>query len=133
LPITVLGGRRPAPGSLTSAAVTLGYVRRLALTRAQANRVVGTEIELASPRFFRSVYMFRGRWTRAVIVGVVAQQAASGQIVAPIEQTRIARTWVREGDPSNQFGADPSPYSALFVIAEGLGRVSADREGSDWL
>jgi ABC-type antimicrobial peptide transport system permease subunit len=131
LPITVLRGRLPRPGSLTEVAVTLGYARRFGLTRSQSGRIVGTEVVLGAPRLFSGVGtngQIRGRWTRAEIVGVVAQQAAAGQIVAPIEQARLARAWSRRGDSAEQFGVDPSPYSELFVVADGLGRVSQVRE-----
>src|SRR4051794_36254436 len=130
LPIPVLTGRMPSAGSLTEVAVTLGYVRRFGLTCNQADAVVGTEVVLGAPRAFTTVYSgpTRGRWTRAEVVGVVAQQAASGQIVAPIEQARIGRDWSRHGDEPAQFGVDPSPYSALFVVAAGLGRVTEVRE-----
>jgi cell division protein FtsX len=132
LPITVLTGRLPAAGSLTEVAVTLGYVRRFGLTRDQAHRVIGTELVLGSPRLFPNGRgTARGRWTRAEIVGVVAQQAASGQIVAPIEQARLARDWSRSGIDPTAFGVDPSPYSALFVIATGLSKVTDVREAID--
>jgi FtsX-like permease family protein/MacB-like protein len=129
LPITVLTGRLPAAGSLTEVAVTLGYVRRFGLARDQAERVVGTEIVLGAPRLFaNSRGAARGRWTRAEIVGVVAQQAAPGQIVAPIEQARIAQQWSRAGIDPAAFGVDRSPYSALFVVAGGLSHVTDVRE-----
>jgi ABC-type antimicrobial peptide transport system permease subunit len=129
LPITLLTGRLPRAGSLTEVAVTLGYVRRFGLRRAEAHRVVGTELVLGSPRLFPDTRgRPRGRWTRAEIVGVVAQQAASGQIVAPIEQARIARTWSLGGIDPTAFGVDNSPYSALFVVASGLSQVTDVRE-----
>jgi ABC-type antimicrobial peptide transport system permease subunit len=128
LPITVLAGRLPDAGSLTEAAVTLGYVRRFGFTRDDADRVVGTEIVIGAPRLFEEVDLVRGRWTRVEIVGVVAQQAAGGQIVASIEQAQIGRDWLRRGDDPGDLGADTSPYSALFVVADGLDRVTEVRE-----
>jgi putative ABC transport system permease protein len=133
LPITVLTGRLPGAGSLTEVVVTLGYVRRFGLTRDEANQVVGTELVLGAPRQVSALgrERARGRWTRAEIVGVVAQQAGSGQIVAPIAQARIAREWSRSGADPEQFGVDPSPYSALFVVADGLDRVTDVRAAID--
>jgi hypothetical protein len=132
LPISVISGRLPEAGSLTEVAVTLGYARRFGFTRDEAKKVVGTEIVIGAPRFFATVGerrgIVRGRWVRAEIVGVVAQQAGGGQILAPIEQARIARDWSRRGNDASEFGVDPSPYSALFVVADGLGRVTEVRE-----
>jgi ABC-type antimicrobial peptide transport system permease subunit len=132
LPITLLTGRLPTAGSMTEVAVTLGYVRRFGLTRDEADKVVGTELVLGAPRLFANTRgRPRGRWTRAEIVGVVAQQAASGQIVAPIEQARVAQQWSRAGIDPAAFGIDSSPYSALFVVASGLSRVTDVREAID--
>jgi cell division protein FtsX len=132
LPISVISGRLPEAGSLTEVAVTLGYARRFGFTRDDASRVVGTEIVIGAPRFFPTVGsrrgIVRGRWVRAEIVGVVAQQAGGGQILAPIEQARVARDWSSRGNDAAGFGVDPSPYSALFVVADGLGRVTEVRE-----
>src|SRR5439155_1901345 len=35
-----------------------------------------------------------------------------------------ARAWTLAGDPVDTLGSDPSPYSALFVVAHGLDRVT---------
>ncbi len=132
LPITLLTGRLPAAGSMTEVAVTVGYLRRFGLERDEAEKVVGTELVLGAPRLFANTQgRPRGRWTRAEIVGVVAQQAGSGQIVAPIEQARAAQQWSRAGIDPTAFGVDSSPYSALFVIASGLSRVTDVREAID--
>jgi cell division protein FtsX len=126
LPISLLAGRLPKAGALDEVAVTLGYLRRFGLERPQANEVVGTEMVIGAPRLFASVGQgqVRGRWTREQIVGVVAQQAGGGDVLAPIQQAQLARDWTRLGDDANQFGIDASPYTALFVVADDLGRVS---------
>jgi hypothetical protein len=126
LPVTVLAGRLPKAGALDEVAVTVGYLRRFGLDRPQAKEVLGTELVLGAPRLFASVGQgqIRGRWTREEIVGVVAQQAGSGDVLAPIEQAQLARDWSRLGDDASQFGIDGSPYTALFVVADDLGRVS---------
>jgi len=125
LPISVLAGRLPKAGALDEVAVTLGYLRRFGLERSQAKQVVGTEMVIGAPRLFASVGQgqVRGRWTREEIVGVVAQQAGSGDVLAPIEQATLARDWSRLGDDASQFGVDASPYTALFVVADDLGQV----------
>jgi hypothetical protein len=126
LPISLLAGRLPKAGALDEVAVTLGYLRRFGLDRPQASEVLGTEMVIGAPRLFASVGQgqVRGRWTREEIVGVVAQQAGGGDVLAPIEQAQLARDWSRLGDDASQFGVDASPYTALFVVADDLGRVS---------
>ena len=52
LPITVVTGRTPLPGSRTEVAVTEGYLHRVGLQRADAAKVVGTELEIGAPRVF---------------------------------------------------------------------------------
>lgn len=124
LPITVVSGRLPAPHSLVEVAVTESYLRHLRLPKQQASRVVGTEVELGAPRLFTGDDRVRGRWTRAIIVGVVAQGVASGDVIAPLEQVRTAQAWTAAGDPT---GDTASPYSGLFVIAKGISRVGEVR------
>ena len=125
LPITVVSGRLPAPRSLVEVAVTEAYVRRLQLPKTQASRVVGTEVELGAPRAFPADDRIRGRWTRGLIVGVVAQGTASGDVIAPIEQVRVAQGWTMAGGVIDN--GQTSPYSGLFVVANGIGRVGEVR------
>src|SRR5579871_3602087 len=132
LPLSVLAGSLPVPGSLTEVAVTPSYLARLGLSKKDANRIVGTEIELGSPRTFgggRDLQV-RGRWTRAQVVGVVAQEASGGDLIAPIEQAQAARQWTLGGtDGGQDFSLDSSPYSGLFVVANGLDKVASVRAG----
>ncbi|HET9051748.1 MAG TPA: hypothetical protein VFO60_08590, partial [Candidatus Dormibacteraeota bacterium] len=75
LPITILAGRLPAGGALDEVDVTLGYIDHINGNAANPVSVVGTEIELGSPQATGSQSVaVRARWSRAVIVGVVAQQ-----------------------------------------------------------
>ncbi|HYX44425.1 MAG TPA: FtsX-like permease family protein [Acidimicrobiales bacterium] len=129
LPITVVAGRLPAPGSLTEVAVTQGYLERIGLTRRQAQAVVGTEVGLGAPRVFQSGGRprFRARWVRATVVGVVAQEAAPGQLLGSIEASRQAREWTAAGGSAGRLEVPTSPYTGLFVVARGLDRVSSVR------
>ena len=130
LPITVVVGRTPSPASLTEVAVTEGYLRRVGLVRAAAAKVLGTEVELGAPRVFPSRpgrIDVRGRWTRAVIVGVVAQQAIDAQFLGSREMVGAARAWSAQSDGSSEFRLPSSRYAALFVVADGLDRVGAVR------
>ncbi|MGG7381374.1 hypothetical protein ACQ7B2_22400, partial [Escherichia coli] len=65
------------------------------------------------------------RWVRALVVGVVAQEAASGQVLGDIAQTRQARDWTKAGgDAGGRLDVPTSPYSGLFVVARGLNHVA---------
>ena len=91
LPVSLLAGAFPTPGSRTEVAVTQGYLERVGVTRARAADVVGDELELGAPRVFANGP--RGRWTRSTIVGVVAQEVDAGQVLGSLEQARLAREW----------------------------------------
>src|SRR5439155_17128378 len=130
LPLTVLAGRLPDAASPAEVAVTPGHLARLGLRKSDAKRVVGTEIELGAARLYGigAGARYRGRWTRALVVGVVAQEASTGELLAPLAQTRAARAWTAAGDDGgSRVGLDPSPYSGLFVVARGLDRVATVR------
>ena len=130
LPVTVLAGRVPVDRSATEVAVTPSYLRRLGLRQAQAAAVVGTEIAYGSPRVFANLGRdtVRGRWTRAEIVGVVAQEAGSGSVLAPIQQVTAARRWTQASDADIDFLRIPdTQYSALFVVAGELDQVGPVR------
>ncbi len=91
---------------------------------------MGTELMLGAPRVFGSGPRprFRGRWMRTTVVGVVAQETAPGQLLAPIEQSQAAREWTAAGtDGAGGVDIPTSPYSGLFVVARGLDRVSEVR------
>lgn len=131
LPVLLLAGRLPSPRSLTEVAVTESYLERLDLDRSDSEAVVGTELALGAPRVFSKLgdIAVRARWTRAVIVGVVAQEAAAGQVLVPITQARIARAWLARSDGDvDGIETDPSPYSGLFVVASGLGSIGVVRD-----
>jgi putative ABC transport system permease protein len=78
---------------------------------------------------------FRLRYTRSLVVGVVAAQGISGHVVASPVQVAAARRWSAESDiPDDPDVAafarrlvDASPYDLLFVIAHGLGAVGQVR------
>jgi putative ABC transport system permease protein len=58
----------------------------------------------------------------------VAQDAAPGELLVPIEQTQSARDFTLGGPFGTRFGAPSSPYTGLFVVADGLDQVSPLRE-----
>jgi putative ABC transport system permease protein len=136
LPVSLLAGRLPAPGSQTEVAVTSDFLSRLDIASKNAPSVVGVELTLGAPRDFASAVgrRTRARWTRAEIVGVVSQDAGSGLLVGSLELGRAAQAWTAAGTVpaagatggSGPVAAPPS-YSALFVVARGLERVAAVR------
>jgi ABC-type antimicrobial peptide transport system permease subunit len=128
LPITILAGRLPRPGSLTEVAVTESYLDRADLP---VSKVIGTELELAEPQAFQSQtgLQFRGRWLRAEIVGVVSQQVGSGAVLAPVEQAQLARAWALSGvDGGSVLPLPTSPYSGMIVLAASLNDLHAARQ-----
>jgi predicted lysophospholipase L1 biosynthesis ABC-type transport system permease subunit len=86
--------------------------------------VLGTEVTLGAPRTFGVLRRNRVRWSRAQIVGVVSQEASNGLYVVSLELARVERAWTIAGTPDDAFPSSLSPYSALFVVARGLDRVT---------
>jgi ABC-type antimicrobial peptide transport system permease subunit len=128
LPISILAGRLPQAGSLTEVAVTESYLDHSGISVSGA---LGSEVEIAEPQAFQSQtgLQYRGRWVRAQIVGVVSQQVGSGAVLAPIEQTRLARTWALAGvDGGDLFPLPTSPYSGMIVLASSLNDLHAARQ-----
>jgi hypothetical protein len=107
--------------------VTSTWLARFGLERTDAARMLGLEIEVGAPRSFGGT--IRARWTRLEIVGVVAQEATSGALLAPIEAVRPARAWSLAGRPDDRLDIPSSPYSGAFVVARGLDRVASVRNG----
>jgi putative ABC transport system permease protein len=136
LPVTVLAGRLPAPGSTTEVTVDETYLQRLGLARSDAATILDTRLSIGTTRPVRSVDGLDAvtRWTRATIVGVVSQDAGTGQILAAQELVAAARQWVVaqvRGDgvsPDEIDVAEASPFAGVFVVADSVqdvGRVRA--------
>ena len=137
LPITLLEGRLPDPNSTTEVAVTPAYIEHFGLDAKDRQYVVGTEVEFGSARSIAGIVASaetnrpspRGRWVRALVVGVVAQDIdARVQIVVPEQVVRAARAWSTGGEDPRIFGTPASPYAALFVVANGLEKVAPVRK-----
>jgi putative ABC transport system permease protein len=130
LPVTILAGRLPATHSLTEVAVTPGYLDRLTIDVDHPQLAIGTEIEFGAPQIESgsSAVHLRGRWFRARVVGVVAQQIGDGDFLVPLDQTRQARSWEIAGGQDPDGGRLPtSPYSGLIVVASDLDQVHTVR------
>jgi len=128
LPITILSGRLPHPGSLNEVAITESYLDHSGMSVQSA---LGTQVEIAQPQAFQGQtgLQFRARWIRAEIVGVVSQQVGSGAFLVPIEQARLAQAWARAGvDGGDAFPLSNSKYTGLIVVASSLDDVHAARQ-----
>jgi FtsX-like permease family len=133
LPLTVITGRLPGRRSLHEVAVTDAYLRLVGAADADAERVLGTELEVGAPRVFveQGATAVRSRWTRSVIVGVVAAQGVSGHVIGSPAQVGAAHRWSAASDtpPDPDFArfvgdlVGGSQYDLLFVVARGLGAV----------
>ena len=135
-PISLIAGRLPAPDSVTEVAVTEGYLTRVGLDRSRAVKVLGTELELGTGGPFQALIRSggpgqgavsiisqgwaSGRWTRATVVGVVAQDAGPGDILASVRHVDAAWDYTARGQPAR--------FAALMVEARSLAQVSAVRE-----
>jgi len=135
LPVTVLAGRLPAAGLSNETAVTLGYLDRLRLDADDPERALGQRVAMAHAQVVPSVtgeLDYRGRWVAAEIVGVVAQEAAPGMFLVPIEQVQEDRDWALRGVGDGDRQPLPrSPFSGLIVVADTLGDVHDVREAID--
>jgi len=135
LPVTVLAGRLPAAGLSNETAVTLGYLDRMGLDASRPEQAIGHRVALAHAQVVRSLsgeLDYRGRWVAAEVVGVVAQEAAPGMFLVPIEQTHADRAWALGGIGDGDRQPLPnSPYSGLIVVADSLGDVRSVREAID--
>ena len=129
LPITVLAGRMPSPGSTSEVAVTLGYFDHVHADPNKPASVLGQVIELGSGQVSPGQQQIRGRWTRAAIIGVVAQDLGSGGIVASSALTNADRAWQLAGVDGSNVGL-PFPttqYSSLIVVADSLDTIHTVR------
>lgn len=127
LPVSVLAGRLPIPGSTVEVAVTPTWLAHFGLDRGDGAQVVGARVQLGAPRAFAGEDRIRLRWTTAVVVGVVAQQAAPGALLSSMELVSGPRAWTLQSAGDDRFGVDPSPYAAAFVVAARLDRVGEVR------
>jgi ABC-type antimicrobial peptide transport system permease subunit len=128
LPITVLAGRLPQPGSLIEVAITESYLDHAGMSLQSA---LGTQVEIAEPQAYQSQsgLQFRGRWVRAEIVGVVSQQVGTGAFLVSIEQARLAQAWAIAGvDGGDAFPLPTSKYTGVVVVASSLNDVHAVRQ-----
>ena len=128
LPITVLAGRLPEADVTTEVALDQRFLERRGVEEGQEAAAVGTEVLLGAVRTGPGGRRdpLTARWTRALVVGVVAQEAGRGGVLAPLPVVLDARAWAEGGATGK--GGTPASYEALFVVARGLNQVDEARQ-----
>ena len=130
LPVTLLAGRLPAAGSTTEVAVTQEYLDHAHIDVKRPQDALAGELEIGGAQVVPGgVTRIRARWTRVIVVGVVAQQVADGNLVGSLDLSRAEREWALQGidDPADGFPRPTSPYSGVLVVAADLGAVHTVR------
>jgi len=95
---------------------------RFGITNKKGTGAIGSVIELGAPRGFREpdgAPVFRGRWTKATIVGSSPSRQGP-EDPGSLTLAQASYRWTASGDPSVDPDARKSPYAALFVIASAL-------------
>jgi putative ABC transport system permease protein len=123
LPITVLAGRLPTPGSATEVAATTDFLEKTGGSAARPQALLGEQVLLSSPRIEAGGAVLT-RSFRAVIVGVVTQEVfGDGDFVVPLAQAVAGSAWESEGVGSSRFPLPTSPYSGAAVVAASFADV----------
>ncbi len=127
VPVSLLAGNYPARGSTTEVDVTQSYLGHLGIAESDAREVVGTDVDIGAFSVIGRGFQIGLRWTTAEIVGVVNQQAGSGQILAYPKLVLTDSAWTAAGRAFGDRDAPRSPYAALLVGADQLAHVDAVR------
>lgn len=128
LPVTLLAGRWPAPGSMTEVAATTDYLFKLHIDGDHPRQAIGHVVTLTSPRLPAGDAGFsQDRSYRVVIVGVVGQDLTDGDFIVPLEQERLSHVWEAGGAGGRQFPVGGSPYVGAMVVATSLNAVHTVR------
>jgi hypothetical protein len=127
LPISLLAGKYPSPGSTTEVDVTSDYLTHLGLMSASAHEIIGTDVQLGAFRLLDGRNRIGLSWATLEIVGVVDQQAGSGEFVTYPGLVESDFQWTAASGANGNFGAPRSIYAGLLVEADQLSHVSAVR------
>jgi macrolide transport system ATP-binding/permease protein len=129
LPISLLAGSYPSDRSTTEVDVTPSYLTRLGLGDGAAREVIGTDVELGAFKVLNGNAQAALRWSTVEVVGVVDQQAGSGEFLAYPGLVTSDFRWTAAGGANGYTGAPSSLYSGALVEADQLGHVGAVRAG----
>jgi len=132
LPITLSAGRLAKSGSTTEVDVSEDYLSHVGLSAAQAREVIGSEVEIAAFRLLPSAlpgqrFAAGLRWNRLQVVGVVAQQADPGDLLAWPALVQSDSAWTAAGRQVGDADAPTSPYSGAVAVADQLEHTTAVR------
>jgi len=127
LPISLLAGAYPSPGSATEVDVTPSYLTSVGLGSSAAHQVIGTDIELGSFEVLDRSFRVDFRWSTVEIVGVVNQQAGPGQFLAYPSLVKSDSGWTGAGRANGDADAPVSAYTGALVEADQLSDVSGVR------
>jgi len=128
----VISGRLPTANAQTEVAVTEDFLQRYGIWKRDAATVVGMVLQVGAPRGYpRGDVRVLGRWTKQTIVGVIAQQAADGEVLTDAASVNASWAWTAGGvQIGEHIGPDSSRYAGLFVIASGLDQIGPVRSRS---
>ena len=129
LPISLVVGKYTAVGSTTEVDVTAGYLNHVGLGVAAAHEVIGTEVEIGAFKVLSPDFRIGFRWSTLQIVGVVDQQAGSGDFLAYPCLVRADVQWTAGGRINGDTDAPRSPYVGALVEADQLSNVGEVRSG----
>jgi hypothetical protein len=129
LPISLVAGKYPAVGSTTEVDVTSDYLTRLGLGTAVVHEVIGTDVELGAYKVLSPDFRIGLRWSTLRIVGVVDQQAGSGNFLAYPGLVTADVQWTAGGRIHGDTDAPRSPYVGVLVEADQLSHVDGVRSG----
>lgn len=129
LPVNLIRGRLPTPGSISEATVTPDYLARLNIPVSKARSVLGSQILFESFQFQTdSSAPPLGRWFKMKVVGVVSQSLATGQFIVPVQAAQAVRAWQLAGSPNRNHPLPTSPYSGAIVVTATLDDLHGVRE-----
>jgi putative ABC transport system permease protein len=127
LPVSLLAGNYPSLNSTTEVDVTPNYLTRVGLGVGAAHEVIGSDVALGAFKVLDREFRVALRWSTVEIVGVVDQQAGSGEFLTYPNLVASDFRWTAAGRANGDSDAPQSLYTGALVEADQLGHVSAVR------
>ena len=107
--------------------MTPNYLTRVGLGDGAAHEVIGTDVELGAFKVLTRGFRVALRWSTVEIVGVVDQQAGSGDFLTYPSLVASEFRWTAAGRPNGDSNAPQSMYTGALLEADQLSHVSAVR------